>query len=99
MLLEDACHELDVLATQQQTMATAGSSFVRYTEALQTQSTLRDRITTVKSQISCLEQLFTLILVTFPPSTGQTNPVLQQIASEIGTKKKEAEEMVGQMFM
>ena len=93
-LLEDACHELDVLATQQHTPGSAGPSYARYTDALLQQSTLQDSIETVKAQIKCLEQVFTLTLVTLPPAAPQTNTLLQQIATEISTKKKEIEEMV-----
>ena len=92
-LLEDACHELDVLAPLQQTTGNAGSSFIKYTEALQTQSTLRDGITTIKTHIDSLEQLLTLMAITLPPGTVQTI-VLEQIASEVTAKKKEVEEMV-----
>ena len=92
-LLEDACHELDVLASLQQTSADAGSSFSRYREALQRQSNIRDSIATIKIQISCLEQILTLTLVTIPPGAVQ-NTLLTQAASEITANKKKIEELV-----
>ena len=60
-----------------------------YTDALQEQSTLRDNIKTVQAQIQCLEQIFTLTLVTLPPTAPQTNnTLLEQTATEISAKKK-----------
>ena len=88
-LLEDTCHGLDVSITWHLTPGSAGASFVQYADALQQQSTLRDDIDTVKGQIACLEQIFTLWWL--PPDAPQTNTFLQQIADE---KHKEAEEKV-----
>ena len=93
-LLENACHELDVSIALQSIPGSAGPSFIQYADALQQQSTLHDDIATVNEQIFCLEQIFTLTLVTLPPSTPTTNTLLQHIASEMNTKKKAAEEMV-----
>ena len=93
-LLEDACHELDVLVARQYTPGSAGPSFIQYSDALQKLSTLRDDIDAINGQIACLEQIYTLTVVTLPPGAPQTNTLLQQMATEISTKKKEAEEMV-----
>ena len=54
---------------------------------------MRDSITTIKTHIDSLEQLLTLMAITLPPGIVQTT-VLEQIASEVTAKKKEAEEMV-----
>ena len=78
-LLEDACHELDVSVALQPIPGSAGPSFVQYADALQQQSTLPDDIDTFNEQISCLEQIFTLTLVTLPPGTPPTNTFLQQM--------------------
>jgi hypothetical protein len=78
-LLEDACHELDVSVAQRSIPGSAGPSFVQYTDTLQQQSTLRDDIDTVNGQIACLEQIFTLTLVTLPPGTPLTNTLLEQM--------------------
>ena len=93
-LLEDACHRLDVLIAWHLTPGSAGVSFVQYADALQQQSTLRDDIDTVKGQIACLEQIFTLTMETLPSGAPQSNTLLQQIANELNSKKKEAEEKV-----
>ena len=85
---------LDVSIALQSIPGSAGPSFVQYSDALQQQSTPRDDIDTVNEQISCLEQIFTLTPVTLPPDTPTTNILLQQIASEMNTKKKAAEDMV-----
>ena len=92
-LLKVSCHELDVLASLQQTSAGAGSSFTRYREALQRQSNIRDSIPTVKSRISCLKQILTLVLMTVSPGAAQ-NTLLTQTASEITVHKKTMEELV-----
>ena len=78
-LLEDACHELDVSVALLSIPGSAGPSFVQYADALQQQSTLPDDIDTFNEQISCLEQIFTLTLVTLPPGTPPTNTFLQQM--------------------
>ena len=93
-LLEDACHRLDVLIARHLTPGSAGASFVQYADELQQQSTSHDDIDTVKGQIACLEQIFTLTMVTLPPGAPQSNTLLQQIANELNAKKKEAEEKV-----
>ena len=92
--MEDACHELDVSVALHFTPGLAGPSFVQYADALQQQSTLRDEIDTVKGQIACLEQIFTLTVVTLPPGAPQTNTLLQQMTNEMNTKRKEVEEKV-----
>ena len=63
-LLEDACHGLDVLIIQHLTTESAGASFIQYADAMQQQFTLRDDIDTVKGQIACFKQCFTLMIVT-----------------------------------
>ena len=94
MLLEDACHELDVVASLQLTSSGAGSTYNRYREALQRQSTLRDRITRTKTQISGFEQILTLTVVSLPPGAVQTTTLIQQITNEISERKKRVQEMV-----
>ena len=44
---------------------------------------------TLTRSMNCLEQIFTLTLVTLPPGTPTTNTLLQQIASEMNTKRKQ----------
>ena len=70
VLLEDACHELDVVASLQVTSSGAGST---YREALQGQSTLRDSITRTKTEISGFEQILTLTVVSLHPDNHSTS--------------------------
>ena len=86
VLLEDACHQLGIVASHQLTSSGAGSTYNRYREALQSQSTLRDRITRTKTQISGFEQTLALTIVSLP-SDNHSNP-------EITERKKRVEEMV-----
>ena len=71
-----------------------GTTFVTFTATLQRQSVLRDSIERVKTQISGLEQLLTLTVVTLPPNTPQTNAFVQQLVNEITSRKKSKNDMV-----
>ena len=71
-----------------------GGMFVTFTATLQCQSVLRDSIGRVKTQISGLEQLLTLTVVTLPPNTPQTNAFVQQLVNEITSRKKSKNDMV-----
>lgn len=63
---------------------------MRYREALQHQSNIRDSIATVKSRI---EQILTLVLVTVSTGAAQ-NTLLTQTANEITVNKKTREDLV-----
>lgn len=63
---------------------------MRYREALQHQSNIRDSIATVKSRI---EQILNLVLVTVSIGAAQ-NTLLTQTANEITVNKKTREDLV-----
>ena len=93
-LLEDECHELDVCHSSQLQGSTAGSSFHAFVTAMKRQAELRDSIDRVATQITGLEQLLTLALVSLPPNTPPVTLLTQQLAEEVTTRKKKKKEMV-----
>ena len=93
-LLEDKCHELDVSHSLQLQGSTAGSGFNTFVAALKRQSDLRDSKDRITEQIGGLEQLVTLVIVSPPPNTPQTNTLIQQLVGEITSRKDKKNETV-----
>ena len=93
-LLEDECHKLDVIHSLSLQGSTAGFTFNRYTSALRRQTTLRDNIDRLSSQIHGLEQLLTLAVVSLPPNTPQTTALTHQLVEEITSRKDKKKEIV-----
>ena len=71
----------------------AGSTYTTFTAALQRQAALRDDINRTQAQVTGLEQLLTLAVVTLSPSPA-TDAHMQQVTEMITTRKKKIEEMV-----
>ena len=70
-----------------------GSTYTTFTAALQRQAALRDDINRTQAQVTGLEQLLTLAVVTLSPSPA-TDAHMQQVTEMITTRKNKIEEMV-----
>ena len=90
-LLEDCCHELDVLA-ELQGSSEAGCSYERYVKALCQQRALKDEAHIVEYNLKVLEQVATYTLATAPNMASL--PVFQQVTSEMASKRNRLQHLV-----
>ena len=74
----------------------AGSTYTKFKAALQRQAALRDDINRTTAQVTGLEQLLTLAVVTLSPSPA-TDAHMQQVTEVITIRKKKVEEMVSSL--
>ena len=90
VLLEDHCHELDLLAELQG--SEGGKSYDRYVRALCRQRTLKDEAHVVEYNLKVLEQVATYTLTTAPSMASL--PAFHQTTAEITSKKEELRHLV-----
>ena len=83
MLLEDACHHLDL--TAELTGSAGGRSFEPYSAAIHQQRGLRDEEHSINNQLALLEQSATYTMAVNPNITSL--PVFHQLTMEIATRK------------
>ena len=81
---------LDVKHSLQLQGCDAGATYTKYVTALQRQAVLRDDIDRVTAQVTGMEQLLTLALVTLPHNPNTTTITEQMTTAQ----KKKVEEMV-----
>ena len=90
VLLEDSCHELDLLAELQG--SDAGCSYKHYITALRQQRALKDDAHVLEYNLKVLEQVATYTLTTAPNLASV--PAFQQVTSEITRKREQLQHLV-----
>lgn len=83
VLLEDACHQLDLSASLQG--GDYGPSYERYSEALYQQRKLKDEVHQLQSGLLVLEQILTFTVAT--SADAHSNPLFTSLASEVANMK------------
>lgn len=91
VLLEDRCHELDLLA-ELQGSGEAGRSYERYVTALRQQRALKDQAHICEYNLKVLEQVATYTLTTAPSMASL--PEFHRVTSEITNKKEQLQQLV-----
>ena len=92
MLLEDACHKLDLLANFQG--CDSGPSYERYSTAVYKLTDTKDKLLRVQNRLVVLEQI---VIVTFTAATSadaSRNPLFNSLASQVASMKEEKKKYV-----
>ena len=89
-LLEEECHELDVMVKFQASQA--GASYDRYVSALRQQSTRKEDEGRLAVQVNGLEQLVTLLGITLPNAASQ--PAYQQLCRQVAERRERLKKVV-----
>ena len=89
-MLEEACHELDLVANVQGSRA--GVSYERYITALREQGSLRDEEERVGMQVEGMEQLITTLAIALP--NADSHPPYIQLCRELGERKERIKRVV-----
>ena len=90
MLLEDACHRLDL--TAELNGSAGGRSFERYSATLRQQRALKDVEHSIHNEVAILEQTATYTMAVNPNVASL--PIFQELTTEIATRKRRLQQLV-----
>ena len=90
VLLEDACHQLDLSASLQG--GDCGPSYERYSEAFCQLRKLKDEVDQLQSGLAVLEQILTFTVAT--SANAPSNPLFTSLASEVASMKEKKKKHV-----
>ena len=90
MLLEDACHKLDLLANFQG--CDSGPSYERYSTAVHKLTDTKDKLLRVQNGLVVLEQIVTFTAAT--SADASRNPLFNSLASQVASMKEEKKKYV-----
>lgn len=90
VLLEDACHHLDLSASLQG--SDCGPSYERYSEALRQQRKLKDDVHKLQGELAILEQILTFTVAT--SANASSNPLFLSLTSQVATMREKKTEHV-----
>lgn len=89
-LLEDQCHELDIVAKVGSRQA--GASYEAHIASLRQQSILKEETERVERQVAGMEQLITTLAIALPNANSHTP--YQQFCQQLCEKKDKLKKMV-----
>ena len=84
VLLEDACHQLDLSASLQG--SDCGPSYERYSAALHKLTNIKDERLRLQNELNVLEQIITFTAATAANATS--NPLFNNLASTVASMKE-----------
>lgn len=90
VLLEDACHQLDLSANLQG--SDCGPSYERYSTALQKLTSTKDDLLRVQNGLVVLEQIVKFTAAT--NASAASNPLFNSLASQVASMKEEKKKIV-----
>ena len=89
-LLEDACHELDLIVKFSDSRA--GSSYERHLNATRQQKTLKETEERLMSQVEGMEQLVTSVSLALPGAVAQ--PAYRRLCQELMNRRERLKKVV-----
>ena len=90
VLLEDACHQLDLSATFQG--SECGPSYERYSASFGQLRKLKDDVQQLQNGLVVLEQILTFTAAT--TANASSNPLFTSISSQVATMRKKKKDHV-----
>ena len=90
VLLEDACHQLDLSASFQG--SDCGPSYERHSTTLCQLRNIKDELHTLQSALVVLEQILTFTAAT--SADASSNPLFTNLVSEVATMKEKKKKHV-----
>ena len=95
VLLEDACHQLDLSASLQG--SDCGPSYERYSAALSNLTNIKDKQLRLQNELNVLEQIVTFTAATAANAT--TNPLFNNLASTVASMKEKKKKHVNITYL